>query len=240
MADVKELLAREGIPVAEERLDLIRRYQEMLIDWNSRMDLTSVPPEEMAARHFLDSLLPLREGKLIPASASLIDVGTGAGFPGLALAAARPDLRVTLLEAQGKRCQFLNAVKEELGLDHVRVIQERAEVLGRHPDHREQYDLAVARAVAGLNVLCEYLLPFVRVRGQALCWKGPAVLEEMADGQAAAEKLGGAVLTPVEMCSEALEGKHLLVPIQKMEKTVSQYPRKNGIPSKRPLKAEKK
>lgn len=240
MGELRDLLIRERIPIALERMDALEAYQALLLEWNARMDLTSVPPEGVAARHFLDSLVPLRDTAFFFPGARVIDVGTGAGFPGLALAAARPDLHMTLLEAQGKRCQFLSAVREALGLERVAVIQERAEVLGRDPAHREQYDLAVSRAVAGLNVLVEYLLPFVRVGGSALCWKGPALREEMADGQAAAALLGGSAGDSLEMKSPALEGVHLLLPVSKMEATAPQYPRKNGIPAKRPLKADKK
>ena len=163
--------------------------------------------------------------------------GTGAGFPGMPLAIACPGLEVTLLEAQGKRCRFLEAVQSALELTNVQVIQERAEVLGRAEGHREGYDRAVARAVAPLNVLCEYLLPFVRTGGLALCWKGPAVFEEMEDGKSAALQVGGSVEEPIETALE--ERRHVVVPIRKMEKTLPQFPRKNGIPVKRPLKSGK-
>ena len=237
MADMKELLLDAGVPVAADRIDALNVYHDLLTDWNTRMDLTSVPDAEIARRHFLDSLLPLTKTEFFPEGLRLIDVGTGAGFPGLALAIARPDFTVTLLEAQGKRCQFLNAVCEALRLRNVTVIQDRAEVLGRAEGHREAYDRAVARAVAPLNVLCEYLLPFVRVGGYALCWKGPNVTEEMEDGSAAAEKLGGALEAPVSFPWE--NENHLLSPIRKIETTLPQYPRKNGIPAKRPLKKDK-
>ena len=186
MPDLREALNKAGISLDAEAVSRLNRYHEMLLDWNTRMDLTSVTEQDMAARHFVDSLLPLTQKDLLPSGIRLIDVGTGAGFPGLALAAARLDFSVTLLEAQGKRCQFLNAVIDDLQLKNVKVIQDRAEVLGQHPDHREQYDRAVARAVAPLNVLCEYLLPFVKVGGYALCWKGPAAGEEGTDGAFAA------------------------------------------------------
>ncbi|NLD84270.1 MAG: 16S rRNA (guanine(527)-N(7))-methyltransferase RsmG [Clostridiales bacterium] len=240
MGDLRELLIREGIPIGEDRMSLLETYFDMLSDWNERMDLTSVPPAEMPARHFLDSLLPLRDTAYFFPGARLIDVGSGAGFPGLALAAARPDVTVTLLEAQGKRCRFLNAVRERLRLQNVAVIQDRAETLGRDPAHREGYDLAVARAVAGLNVLLEYLLPFVKEGGYALCWKGPAAEEELNDGRAAATALGGEIGAFREMISPAMEGRHLIVPVYKCERTAPQYPRKNGMPAKRPLKADKK
>ena len=236
-SEMEALLRQAGVPVEPDRIAALNVYLRMLADWNTRMDLTSVPDAEMARRHFLDSLLPLTRAEYFPQGIRLIDVGTGAGFPGLALAVARPDFQVTLLEAQGKRCQFLRAVCDELDLSNVTVIQERAEVSGHAEGHREAYDLAVARAVAPLNVLCEYLLPFVKPGGYALCWKGPAVSDEMEDGAAAARKLGGSVEAPVTL---AWEGEnHLLVPVRKTETTLPQYPRKNGIPAKRPLKKDK-
>ena len=237
MDDMKQLLLGAGVPIALDSIAALNVYHDMLIDWNTRMDLTSVPDADIAGRHFLDSLLPLTKTEFFPEGLRLIDVGTGAGFPGLALAIARPDFTVTLLEAQGKRCQFLNAVCEALRLQNVTVIQERAEVLGRAENHRECYDRAIARAVAPLNVLCEYLLPFVRVGGYALCWKGPGVAEEMQDGSAAAEKLGGVLEAPVSLSWKG--ENHLLSPIRKTALTLPQYPRKNGIPAKRPLKKDK-
>ncbi len=240
MGNLTELLIREQIPVERERMRALETFEAMLSDWNTRMDLTSVSREETPARHFLDSLLPLRDTAYFALGTRLIDVGSGAGFPGLALAVARPDMKVTLLEAQSKRCGFLRAVMEELRLDNVEVIQERAETLGRAPEHRERNDLAVARAQAGQNVLLEYLLPFVKVGGNALCWKGPAAEAELPDGQAAAALLGGKIGEFREMVSPALEGRHLLVPVYKESITVPQYPRKNGMPAKRPLKADKK
>ena len=239
MGDMRTLFSAAGLCLADDTLTALEEYHTLLMDWNSRMDLTSVSGEEMAARHFLDSLLPLKTAELFPGNARLIDVGTGAGFPGLPLAIARPDLSVTLLEAQGKRCLFLNAVCQELGLANVEVINDRAEVLGRAEGRREAYDRAVARAVAPLNILCEYLLPFVRVGGQALCWKGPAVTMEMEDGAAAAAALGGAPGSLLEMETPGLDTRHVVVQIHKIEKTLPQYPRKNGIPAKRPLKKGK-
>ncbi len=238
MYDLGRLLQEAHVPVEEDAVNRLNRYWELLVDWNGRMDLTSVPPEDMGEKHFLDSLLPLTWPDLLPAGCSLIDVGTGAGFPGLALAIARPDCRVTLLEAMQKRCQFLQAVCDELGLANVRVIQNRAEIAGREEAHREQYDRAAARAVAPLNVLCEYLLPFVKPGGAALCWKGPAAEQELPDGAFAANALGGEMGEIVELfCHDT---RHVIVPIKKITETLPQYPRKNGVPAKRPLKSGKK
>ena len=239
MTELRLLLAAAGLELDETALSRLETYHDMLLDWNTRMDLTSVSADRMAARHFLDSLLPLKASGLIPEEGRLIDVGTGAGFPGLPLAIARPSLQVTLLEAQGKRCQFLQAVCQALGLENVTIINDRAENLGRAEGHREGYDRAVARAVAALPVLAEYLLPFVREGGMALCWKGPAVAGEQADGAAAAARLGGRLLPLVDMEGCGEETGHVIAPMEKIEKTLPLYPRKNGMPAKRPLKADK-
>ena len=239
MTELRLPLAAAGLELDETALSRLETYHDMLLDWNTRMDLTSVSADRMAARHFLDSLLPLKASGLIPEEGRLIDVGTGAGFPGLPLAIARPSLQVTLLEAQGKRCQFLQAVCQALGLENVTIINDRAENLGRTEGHREGYDRAVARAVAALPVLAEYLLPFVRVGGMALCWKGPAVAGEQADGAAAAARLGGRLLPLVDMEGCGEETGHVIAPMEKIEKTLPLYPRKNGMPAKRPLKADK-
>lgn len=237
--NLKDVLLASGLQMEDAVIEKLNRYHGLLLDWNARMDLTSVSEKDMAARHFLDSLLPLKEEGMFPSGGRLIDVGTGAGFPGLPLAIARPDMQVTLLEAQGKRCQFLSHVCQTLHLENVTIVNDRAEVLGRDENHREQYDRAVARAVAPLNILCEYLLPFVKVGGCVLCWKGPAVMDEITDGSAAAQALGGAWEGLIEVDMPGMDTRHVLAKIQKNEKTLPQYPRKNGIPAKRPLKAGK-
>lgn len=232
---MKQALHNAGIRLPERAVRGLEKYLELLIQWNEQMDLTSVPKEEMAQRHFADSLLPLLQEGLFPEGCSVIDVGTGAGFPGLVMAVAREDIRMTLLEAQQKRCTFLQAVCDALELKNVTIIHDRAETLGKSEEHREQYDRAVARAVAPMNVLCEYLLPFVQVGGMAVCWKGPQVENEKEDGNAAARKLGGKDMQLISMG----QGGHVVACVEKTEKTLPQYPRKNGIPTKRPLKKDK-
>ena len=224
-----------GIPFDPALPEKLLRYHALLLDWNTRMDLTAVTDEtEMMDRHYVDSLMALRFG-LIPRQGRIIDVGTGAGFPGMPLALACPDAQVTLMDAQQKRLTFLQAVVEELQVRNVTLVHCRAEDGARLPLHREQYDLAVARAVAPLAVLAEYLLPYVRVGGSALCWKGPALQEEMQQGRRAAHLLGGKVEEPVSCEFPGREWQHLLLPIQKKEKIARQYPRKAGTPGKSPL-----
>ena len=235
MADLRDLLLEAGLALREEALAGLERYHTLLLEWNEKMDLTSVSQQDMAARHFLDSLLPLKIEGMIPENGRLIDVGTGAGFPGLPLAIARPELQVTLLEAQGKRCKFLAAVCEALKLENVEIINDRAEILGRAAGYREGYDRAVARAVAPLNILCEYLLPFVKEGGAALCWKGPALKEELGTGRRAAHLLGGRLEMPVSCAVAGREWDHMILPIRKVQHTASVYPRKAGSPKSKPL-----
>ena len=176
MTDILARLRDCGLPADPALAEKLGRYLRMLLDWNTRMDLTAVMPEdELIDRHLMDSLTPLRMPGLIPAEGSLADVGTGAGFPGMPLALACPGLKVTLIDSQQKRLSFLQAVRDELGAAHVTLLHARAEDAARIPGLRDSFDLAVARAVAPLPVLCEYLLPFVRTGGKALCWK-PAII----------------------------------------------------------------
>lgn len=233
MLDVlRPLLISGGLTLPEERLGLLSAFHDMLLDWNTRMDLTNVPPEDMPLRHYADSLLPLLQADWFPPGAKLIDVGTGAGFPGMALAIARPNLQVCLLEALQKRCGFLTAVCDELGLHNVRVLHARAEDAARG-ELREHFDAACARAVAPLRVLSEYLLPFVRVGGSALCWKGPSVDEELRDARRALAILGG---TMGERYALPLPGVQLCVQaITKKAPSPTAYPRKAGTPKKKPL-----
>ncbi|MGN0762294.1 MAG: 16S rRNA (guanine(527)-N(7))-methyltransferase RsmG [Aristaeellaceae bacterium] len=235
--DLAARLKACGIPFDPDLPEKLLRYHALLMDWNTRMDLTAVTDEaEMMDRHYVDSLMALRFG-LIPRRGRIIDVGTGAGFPGMPLALACPDVQVTLMDAQQKRLTFLQAVMDELQVRNVTLVHIRAEDGARLPLHREQYDLAVARAVAPLAVLAEYLLPYVRVGGSALCWKGPALQEEMQQGRRAAHLLGGKVEEPISCEFPGRAWQHLLLPIQKKEKTARQYPRKAGTPGKSPLGA---
>lgn len=230
--ELRRILAAGNVALDDKACEGLEAYHALLLEWNARMDLTNVPEEEMALRHYGDSLLPLGQGPWFIPGAKVIDVGTGAGFPGLPLAIARRDLQVMLLDSQRKRCDFLNAVVERLGLSNVTVLHARAEDAARTA-LREQMDLAVARAVAPLNVLAEYLLPFVRVGGYALCWKGPAVAGERTEGGAAAQMLGAEEAGLIRLPIEGRE--HYLQAYRKTEKTVRRYPRKSGTPSREPL-----
>lgn len=231
MIALQSILTENGIEISEDSARRLETYRDLLIDWNTRMDLTAVSEEDMAARHFLDSLTPLLTGLFVE-GATLIDVGTGAGFPGLPLAIARPDLKVTLLDAQEKRCKFLRFVLDSIGIDNARVVCQRAEIAAREDALREHFDIAVARAVAPANVLCEYLLPFLRVGGRALMWKGPAVRGELPAAGRAANLLGGAYKSLIDLPGD---NAHVLAVFEKEKNTHPVYPRKNGIPARKPL-----
>ena len=230
---ILKTLADLGLEADETCLGRFEIYRSLLREWNAKMDLTNVGEAEWDERHFADSLLPLRAIKDV--RGSLADVGTGAGFPGLPLSICLPQLQVTLIEAQEKRCAFLRECVSKMELENVTVHCLRAEDAGRGP-LREQFDFAVARAVAPLNVLFEYLLPLVRTGGQAVCWKGPKAAEEMPDGRASARLLGGN--EPVLLSLDAAWGERCAVVVTKNTPTDAKYPRKNGIPAKRPLKAQ--
>lgn len=232
-----EELSRLNLSLDDRTSARLAAYHALLADWNTRMNLTGDTDFETSiSRHYLDCLAPLAVEGAFPQGASLIDVGSGAGFPGLPLAIARPDLQVLLLDSLMKRVQFLSAVVEELQLTNVRIRHARAEDAGREPILREQFDMAVARAVAPLPVLCELLLPFVKVGGHMACYKGPAAQEELAAAQKASRLLGGGDIqvAPVVIPTQP-DWQHTLVLCPKSQKTVRQYPRKAGTPARQPL-----
>ena len=236
MTQILSRAARCGIPLTPLQAERLTRYHALLLDWNTRMDLTAVTEEdEMLDRHYMDSLLPLSMPERFPLEGSIIDVGTGAGFPGLPLAIALPEARITLLDAQQKRLTFLQAVIDDLELEDVTLGHARAEDGARQKELRERFDWALARAVAPLNVLAEYLLPYVRVGGSALCWKGPGVREELTAGKRAAFLLGASLEEPVPAPIPGRDWQHLLVRLGKNASTPKIYPRKAGTPSKKPL-----
>jgi len=224
-----------GIELDAAQKQCFVAFDALLNQTNAAMDLTAVlDPEEAVDRHYLDSLTVLCQPGWIPQGARIVDVGAGAGFPGIPLLIARPDIQATLLDAQRKRVDFLRRVIEALDLC-ARAFHLRAEDAARQADHRECYDVAVARAVAGLPALLELTLPLVRVGGRALAWKGPAVFEEFESASRAAVMLGGRLCGPVSAPVPGRDWHHLLIAAEKENKTVRQYPRKAGIPARKPL-----
>lgn len=227
-------LERLGVAADGVTLDRLARYHALLTEWNARIDLTAVlDPEEMVDRHYLDSAAPLALG-LIPQGARVIDVGTGAGLPGIPLCILRPDLRVTLLDAQRKRVAFLQAAIEALDLP-AQAVHMRAEDAARDEARREAYDVAVSRAVAATPTLLELTLPFVRVGGRAIAWKGPGLQAELEQARRAAHLLGGALEGVLDAPVPGRDWQHVLLVCAKRQKTARQYPRRAGLPGKNPL-----
>lgn len=232
---IAQRLEANRIPFQPELPGKLAVYLRMLAEWNGKMDLTAVEGEdELLDRHFVDSLTVTRTG-LLDGASTLIDVGSGAGFPGMVLAMAMPETQVTLLDSQQKRLTFLEAVAAETGTENVTIVHARAEDGARQPEMREQFDVACARAVAPLNVLSELLLPYVRVGGWMLCWKGPGLAEEMESGRRAAFLLGGKMDAPLSCPIAGRDWEHQLLPVHKTGATPKKYPRKAGTPKREPL-----
>jgi 16S rRNA (guanine527-N7)-methyltransferase len=232
----QEALTLLDIRLTNQQISALKLYEEQLLAWNQRFNLTAVRDVEgIRTKHFLDSLTCLKVLRELPPK-RLIDVGTGAGFPGIPLKIICPAMRLTLVESVGKKIEFCRFMVQELGLDGVEVLQGRAEEVGRLPAHREQYDWAVARAVANLPTLAEYLLPFVKVGGRVLAQKGESGPAEAHQVEHALRFLGGSLrqLVPINLPG-VVENRYLVI-IDKVAATPNAYPRRVGIPTKKPLK----
>jgi 16S rRNA (guanine527-N7)-methyltransferase len=224
-----------GFDLTPDMLAAFQTYYEELIAWNERANLTAITDyQEVQVKHFLDSLSCLLVLAGLPLERHL-DIGAGAGFPGLPLKIVRPQMELTLLEAKKKRVRFLQHLVERLELPGVVVIRGRAEELGRQPGHREGYDLVLARAVATLPVLLEYALPLCRIGGIFLAQKGPDIREELETSQVALRVLGGQMREVRGFELPHSMGRRNLVVVEKVAPTPERYPRRPGVPAKRPL-----
>ena len=219
------------------QLDNFQAYTEELLDWNRRVNLTAITePFQVERLHFLDSLtVSLALPEEVKSGGSLCDVGSGAGFPGIPLKIAFPGIRLTVVDSSAKRTGFLERLVSVLGLADVDVINGRAEDVGRRSEFRERFDVVVSRAVAGTRVLLEYALPLCRVGGLVIMQKKGDVQEEMERASGGLRELGGGRLNMVEVPEEVLEGQRKLAVVKKTSKTPPGYPRRAGIPTKRPL-----
>ena len=210
-------------------------YEKELLEWNQKFNLTAVrDAESIRTKHFLDSFSCVLAWKANPPN-SLIDVGTGAGFPGLPIKILYPQLKLTLVESVGKKAMFCQHIVRVLGLEHVEVIKSRAEDLGQNLQYREKYDWAVARAVANLNVLSEYLLPLVKLGGTMLAQKGENGPAEAQSAEKAMRMLGGRLRELIPVYLPGVADDRYLVLVDKVAATPPKYPRKPGIPAKQPL-----
>lgn len=226
-----------GIKLSEYQLEQFYQYYELLIEWNKVMNLTAITElEDVIAKHFIDSLSLIRVVKELPdMEASVIDVGTGAGFPGIPLKIAFPNLKITLLDSLNKRIKFLNQVTESLGLTDIEAIHGRAEDYGRDIKYREQFDFCVSRAVANVATLSEYCLPFVKVGGRFIPYKLGKIDEELEAGKKAIGILSGEVESIERFQLIEAEADRALVVIKKTAKIGKRFPRKAGLPSKEPI-----
>jgi len=237
---LKKRMDERGFSVDDHQLAQFGTYYQELRDWNTRINLTSLTDDlDIIDKHFIDSLLLIRHENL-KRGLRVADVGTGAGFPGLPIKIYRPDVQLSLLESIGKKARFLQHIVAELELENVDVINDRAEVVARSQKYREQYDLVVARCVARLPVLAEYCLPLVLVGGKFVAYKSHEAEAEVAEAEAAIEKLGGRfdrlesdVVSHHDVSADV--NRRVLIFIDKIKKTPDRYPRRTGVPKKRPL-----
>ena len=224
-----------NVHITGRQVIALMTYEKELLEWNQKFNLTAIrDSESIRTKHFLDSFSCVLAWKASPPE-HLIDIGTGAGFPGIPLKILYPNLKLTLVESVGKKAMFCQHIVRVLGLEHVDVIQSRAEDLGQNPQHREKYDWAVARAVANLNVLSEYLMPFVKVGGMALAQKGESGPAEAQSAEKAMELLGGKLKQLIAVNLPGVADDRYLVVMEKVAATPPKYPRKPGIPMKQPL-----
>lgn len=233
-----------NLELTKEQLNQFQMYYEMLIEWNEKMNLTSITDfDEVLKKHFADSLALVQAEKtdLIKNACrdkkeiSLIDIGTGAGFPSIPLKIAFPNLNITMLDSLNKRIKFLNEVIEQLGLSNVETVHSRAEDLARNAKYREQFDFSVSRAVANLSTLSEYCLPFVKIDGHFVSYKSEKLSEELQAADKAIVILGGMVKDQIDFQLPESDIYRNLLVIEKVKSTSKKYPRKAGLPSKEPL-----
>lgn len=233
--ELKIAATEYGLNLTEDQISAFNKYYELLYEWNKKINLTAITePKDVAIKHMVDSLSCFK-ADLFKENTSLIDVGTGAGFPGLPLKIFYPSLKLTLLDSLNKRVKFLQLVVDELGLKDVEVIHARSEEAARNKKYREKFDLATARAVARLPIICEYCLPFVKDGGTFIALKGRQYEEEATQSQKAIKVLGGEISDIMPVKLPEIDDKRAVIYIKKIKSTPKTYPRKAGTPERNPI-----
>ena len=233
--ELAKAAAEYGINLSDTQMEQYNRYFELLVQWNEKINLTAITePKEVAIKHMIDSITAYDEN-LFKDGTTVIDVGTGAGFPGLPLKIFCPEIKLTLMDSLNKRIKFLQTVVEELGLKDVECVHARAEEGARNKKYRESFDIAVSRAVARLPILCEYCLPFVKKGGHFIALKGMQYNDEADEAAKAIKVMGGSKteIRPVKL--PELDDKRAVITITKTMPTPKAYPRKAGTPTKNPI-----
>ena len=235
MERLREKAAAFGIKLSDHQLEQFETYYEMLVEKNKVMNLTAITEKnEVIDKHFADSLALIKSGVSLTGQ-KILDIGTGAGFPGIPLKIAFPELEIVLLDSLNKRIKFLNEVIEALGLEKITAIHGRAEDYAKDAAYREQYDLCVSRAVANLATLSEYCLPYVKVGGYFISYKSGEIEEELQQSKRAVSILGGTLGDVIKFALPGTDIGRSFVKIKKVKNTGKKYPRKAGLPSKEPL-----
>lgn len=232
--EMKEKMKKIDINITDMQIKKFFLYMNLLIEWNQKINLTTIiDPKEIIIKHFVDCgtiLKYLKDGE------NIIDIGTGAGFPGIPVKILNENLNVTLVDSLNKRINFLNEVIDELNLEKIETIHARIEELGQNKNYREKFDIVTSRAVANLATLSEYMLPLNRIGGISICMKGSDVEEELKDSRNAIKVFGGKIGERVQFCLPKSDiGRNVII-VEKVSNTPSKYPRKAGMPAKMPIK----
>lgn len=231
---LKENAEKIGVLLDEVSLDKLYKYKNLVLEWNEKINLTAITDEiEFAVKHFIDSLTI---NKYIEPKKTIIDIGTGAGFPGIPLKILNKDNKVVLFDSLNKRLKVLEDIIEKIELENVETLHGRAEETFKNKQYREKYDIAVSRAVAALNVLVELMLPAVKVGGTCICMKGNNAEEEIKEAKKAIKELGGDIIKIEKLMLPELNLERNIIIIKKVRQTPNKYPRKPGTPQKEPIK----
>ena len=223
-----------NIDISDNQLDKFYQYMNLLLEWNEKINLTAITEHnEIILKHFIDSITI---SKYIDKDSYVVDVGTGAGFPGIPLKIIRNDIKIVLVDSLNKRIKFLDEVIDELHLQNIKTVHARAEEFGRNKEYREKFNIATSRAVANLSTLSEYMIPLVKVGGKSICMKGKDIKQELEEASNAIEILGGKISNIEEFKLANNDINRSIISILKVKSTPSKYPRKAGTPSKEPIK----